>query len=240
MTATTRRIAIGIAAGIVVLGLVAMAGFIYVVTFSPDRSRYPIRGVDVSGHQGVIDWRRVAASDVSFAIIKASEGGDYADPQFAGNLANARAAGLAVGAYHFFTLCRPGAEQAANFLARVGDTSGLLPPAVDLEYEGNCKARPPAQKVRTELDAFLAPVEAAFGKRAILYVTYGFYTDYYASLPKRPLWTRWLAWTPAVADWLIWQYQDRGHVDGIAGDVDLNVLNGDAKVLAGLRAVPAS
>lgn len=219
---------------IVVAGLIAVAGYVYYITYSPDRSHYPLRGIDVSRHQGIIDWPRVAADDVSFAIIKASEGGDYVDQQFARNVTAARAAGIAVGAYHFFTLCRPGAEQAANFLAQIADARVLLPPAVDLEYEGNCKAKPPAEKVRAELEAFLGPVEAAFGRPAIFYVTYGFYDDYYSSLPKRALWTRWIAWPPQTRDWLIWQYHNRGHVDGIGGDVDLDILNGDAQTLAGL------
>ena len=59
-----------------------------------------------------------------------------------------RAAGLKVGAYHFFTLCRPGAEQAAYFLATVPVDTDLLPPSVDLEYEGNCSVRLDAEMVR--------------------------------------------------------------------------------------------
>jgi lysozyme len=205
----------------------------YFSTFSPDRGRYPIRGIDVSHHQGVIDWQAVADDDVGFAYIKASEGGDYVDKDFATNVRAARDAGIAVGAYHFFTMCRPGAEQAANFLAQVKAVGAMLPPAVDLEYEGNCASRPDAKSVAEELAAFLALVEAALGKQAVFYLTYGFYDDYAASLPERPLWTRWIAWHPADEDWLIWQYHDKGTVKGIAGDVDLNVWQGDrASLLA--------
>jgi lysozyme len=219
---------------VVAIGLVTATGYVYFVTFSPDRLRYPVRGIDVSHHQGAIDWQRVAADDVAFAILKATEGGDHVDTRFRENLAAAKAAGLAVGAYHFFTLCRPGAEQAANFLANVPVDETLLPPAVDLEYEGNCSARPDADTVRRELEAFLDPVEAAYGKQAILYVTYGFYSAYYKYLPERPLWTRWIVWHPPSDDWLIWQYHDRGRVDGIEGDVDLNVLQGDPERLVEL------
>jgi glycosyl hydrolase family 25 len=62
----------------------------------------------------VVDWGKVAKSDVAFAILKATEGGDYVDETFARNLAGAEAAGLVVGAYHFFTFCRPGEEQALS------------------------------------------------------------------------------------------------------------------------------
>src|SRR5690349_7236247 len=69
-------------------------------------------GVDVSAHQGTIDWPTVAADGVSAAYLKATEGATFRDPAFAHNWQQARAAGLQVGAYHFFTLCRGGAEQA--------------------------------------------------------------------------------------------------------------------------------
>ena len=67
-------------------------------------------------HQGPIDWQRVAGDGIGFVYMKATEGGDWVDATFAPNWAGARAAGLKVGAYHFFTLCRAGADQAANFL----------------------------------------------------------------------------------------------------------------------------
>ena len=84
----------------------AAAGYFYFMGFSPDRNVYPLRGIDVSNHQGQIDWPRVAKDDVAFAIIKATEGGDFVDKSFARNIEAARAAGLTVGAYHFFTFCR--------------------------------------------------------------------------------------------------------------------------------------
>ena len=226
---------------VVATSVIVAAGigaWLYFVNYSPDRARYPVRGLDVSHHQGEIDWQRVASDDVSFAFIKATEGGDFVDSDFAENLADARAAGVAVGAYHFFTLCRPGAEQAANFLATVPVGQPLLPPAVDLEYEGNCAARPTSEEVRAELDAFLAPVEAAFGQQAVFYITYQFYNDHVLMLPERPLWVRWIAWQPNHHDWLLWQYHDRGRVDGIDGDVDLNVLQGDLQTLSSLVATP--
>jgi lysozyme len=229
-----RRLIIGGGATLAAIIVLAGLAWLYFVKYSPDRTLYPVRGIDVSHHQGSIDWPRVAADDVSFAIIKATEGGDYVDDGFAANIEGARAAGLAVGAYHFFTLCRPGAEQAANFLATVPVGQRLLPPAIDLEYEGNCSARPAPDAVRAQLDAFLEPVERAFGQQAVFYLTYGFFDDYAASLPQRPLWTRWIAWHPADENWLLWQYHDRGRVDGISGDVDLNVLHGGSDTLASL------
>ncbi|HTV71104.1 MAG TPA: GH25 family lysozyme [Rhizobiaceae bacterium] len=204
--------------------------------FSPDRDRYPVRGIDVSNHQGVIDWRRVAADDVSFAIIKATEGGDWIDKSFARNIEAARAAGLAVGAYHFFTFCRPGADQAKNFISVVPRDGSLLPPVVDIEFWGNCPEQPSLATFAAELKAFLDPVEAAFGKPAIVYII-GEAIDLYGSaVPERHRWVRSLAAHPGHEDWIYWQYHNKGRVDGIEGDVDLNVLQGEAAVLENLIA----
>ena len=112
----------------------------------------------MSHHQGVVDWGKVAKSDVAFAILKATEGGDYVDETFARNLAGAEEARLVVGAYHFFTFCRPGAEQAANFLRVVPRDRPMLPPAVDIEFVGNCEARPAVADLQRELTAFLTEV----------------------------------------------------------------------------------
>ncbi|UVK38091.1 glycoside hydrolase family 25 protein [Mesorhizobium sp. AR10] len=216
--------------------LVAAGGFLYFRTFSPDRDRYPVRGIDVSHHQGPIDWRRVAADDVAFAVIKATEGGDHIDDAFATNLREARAAGLAVGAYHFFTFCRPGADQARNFISVVPNDQPLLPPVVDIEFGGNCPQRPSPEQLNAELQAFLGPVEAAFGKPAIVYLTDDAADAYAGHIAVRPLWLRSLALWPGHDDWIYWQYHNRGRVDGIVGDVDLNVLQGGQEKLAALFA----
>jgi lysozyme len=87
----------------------------------PDLRTYPIQGVDVSHHQGEIDWTQLQGPAVQFAYIKASEGATFRDAQFAANWQGAVTAGVTPGAYHFFTLCRSGAEQARNFFAALAD-----------------------------------------------------------------------------------------------------------------------
>jgi len=223
-------------AGVVVASAVVAGAFFWFRGFSPDRGEFPIRGIDISHHQGSIDWRRVAADDVAFAIIKATEGGTHVDTQFATNLREARAAGLAVGAYHFFTFCRPGADQARNFMSVVPRGEPLLPPVVDIEFGGNCPQRPSPEQLNAELAAFLGPVETAFGKQAIFYLTDEAADAYSASIITRQRWLRSLAIRPGENDWIYWQYHNMGRVDGIKGDVDLNVLKGSRETLAELFA----
>ncbi|HEV7717761.1 MAG TPA: GH25 family lysozyme, partial [Arsenicitalea sp.] len=142
-----RLVTIGFVLGLVAC-LVAGASVLYFYNFAPDRLKYPVRGIDVSHHQGKIDWPGVAVTGVSFAYIKASEGGDHVDTAFGPNWSGARSVGITVGAYHFFTLCRPGAEQAANFLRVLPLDQPMLPPVIDLEFGGNCKARPTAEALK--------------------------------------------------------------------------------------------
>ena len=216
--------------------LAASLGWLWFLHWQPDRARYPVRGIDVSHHQGAIDWRAVASDDVAFAYLKASEGGDHRDRRYAQNRRDARAAGLAVGAYHFFTWCKPGAEQARNFIDAVPRDADALPPALDLEFGGNCGRSPSGAELRRELDAYLTAVEAAYGKPVLLYVTPEFLAAHRGDLPPHALWRRSIVRLPdAGTPWAFWQYHNRGRVRGIAGPVDLNVFEGDAAAFARWR-----
>ena len=192
----------------------------------PSDTAWPTQGIDVSHHQGRIDWTRLPAQGVDFAFIKATEGGDHRDRRFAENWRAARAAGIRRGAYHFFTLCRPGADQAANFIAVVPVEADALPPAVDLEYMGNCEGRPSVEAFHRELATFLAAVEAHYGQRAILYLTEEFDTAWQVSARvDRPLWLRSLVTEPGFGarPWTYWQVSNLRRLDGITGPVDWNV-----------------
>lgn len=180
-------------------------------------------GIDVSHHQGHIDWRRVADDGVAFAYIKASEGGTVADARFRENWTGSDAAGVRRGAYHFFTLCRSGAEQAEHFLRTVPRDPSALPPAVDLELAGNCASRPGRVAVSRELDAFLAAVERTWGRDTLLYVGED-WEDRYPVLDRsaRPAWLVSFLGRPD-ASWTVWQVSWRARVDGVHGSVDLDV-----------------
>jgi lysozyme len=185
-------------------------------------------GVDVSSHQGEVDWEMVAGDGIEFAYIKATEGGDFVDERFGRNWAGAAAAGLDRGAYHFFTLCRPGVEQAENFLRTVPSDPDALPPVVDLELAGNCSERPDRARVERDLVAFLDQVESATGQTVVLYIGDDFEGRYHIRDElARPIWHRRVLIRPDVDGWWIWQVHGYASVDGIEGDADLNVMRGD-------------
>lgn len=211
--------------------LAAGAGLVYVyyVQFRPDPAHFPVQGIDVSHHQNAIDWRQVAQDGVTFAYIKATEGNDYRDRRFLENWTEAKTAGVTRGAYHFYSLCRPASTQAKNFMALVPRDADMLAPVIDLEFGGNCSARPAGDEVKTNLAVFSDAVFAAYDMRPVLYVTNEFLAAYGGVLPANSgLWLRSIAWTPRAPgrSWIFWQYHNRGRVRGIEGPVDRNVFNG--------------
>ena len=214
-------------AGIALVLTAALAAglWLYSRGWHPSDSQFPTQGIDVSHHQGRIQWPLLKAQGVDFAYIKASEGGDFRDPMFASNLKGAAQSGIARGAYHFFTLCRSGADQAENFINLVPADSRLLPAAVDLEFGGNCAARPSRAALLRELRIFLRLVEAHSGKPALLYLTEEFEIAYRVSeAVDRPLWLRSMVRRPdyGARPWRIWQASNFRRLRGIEGRVDWN------------------
>ena len=228
MLKSTKRKIIAIALGGVLL--VTLAWHLYDPGW-----RYPVDGVDVSHHQGEINWDALVADDVSFAYIKATEGGDWVDTRFIENWAAAGETGVLRGAYHFFTLCAFGPDQAEHMISVVPDEPGMLPPAVDLEFAGNCSARPNVADFRAELDAFLAAIESHYRMKPVIYTNAHFYQEYLAEDPPDVTW--WIQ-TPVIEpwgspEWTIWQHTPWPR-DGVTGDVDRNVFRGDEADLVAL------
>ena len=199
----------------------------------PDKSEYPVRGIDISHHQQVVDWDVLKREDISFAIIKATEGGDHKDTQFERNWERAGDIGLVRGAYHYFTFCKSGLEQAENFIQSVPVVKNSLPPAIDLEFSGNCQARPSKEELLYELSIFSKLLEQRYGKTPIIYTTSESYNAFLAGEDLRyPIWIRDIYSKPKLPDgskWDIWQFAHRGRLRGIEGFVDLNVYNGTIK-----------
>ena len=236
MAGAGRRLTLWLAAAGAVAAALGLGLWLYerglVRPAYPDPAKYPVRGIDVSHHQGAIGWRRVRQAGVDFAYLKASEGGDFRDGSFAVNAQAAARVGLPTGAYHFFTLCRPGDEQARNFLAATAVAHLRLRPAIDLEFAGNCAQRPSKAVFNHELAVFIRDVRKGSGREPILYVTPEFHTAYLAISPfqRRTLWIRDLFGrldAPWHARVMLWQYAARARVDGIGGPVDMNAFVGD-------------
>lgn len=209
---------------------------------TPSASRYPVRGVDVSEYQGVVDWPTIEAQGIRFAFIRATEGSGYVDAAFAANWQAIAQTGILPGAYHFFSFDSPAETQAANFIAAVPPSAAMLPPVVDVELYAAHKQTPPdADAVRAGLGAMLALLEEHYGAKPILYATQKAYALYLEGhFPNNPIWIRDVYFTPSLAGgraWSFWQYSDKGRLDGYSGEekyIDLNVFAGSMADLEGL------
>ena len=197
-----------------------------------DPPQWEVFGVDVSVYQGEVDWTALAGQGVDFVFMKATEGSSLQDVRFAQNWAGAMAAGIRAGAYHFFSYDSPGETQADNFISAVPVSPGALPPVVDIEFYGENLGQPPGRDhVRAILDPLLQRLEAHYGVKPILYVTYRSYDLY-----LKDGYEDYLFWfsSPAVAPlgkpWTFWQYSHSARLEGYSGGeerIDLNVFRGD-------------
>ncbi len=215
------------------LAAIAAIGFLLAPFVYPRLELAPlwheVVGVDVSNHQGEIDWPALARSGVGFAYIKATEGASFRDKSFARNWSEAARAGVPRGAYHFFTLCKPAAEQARNFIDTVPVDPSALPPVVDAEHLGPCTESATNAGQVAELEEFLDAVEHHYGRRPLVYTTEEFDAAMLqGALRGERFWARSLVFSPGFRrdQWIIWQYQNRGRRPGVKGDLDLNVFRG--------------
>jgi len=201
-------------------------------------------GIDVSHFQGNIDWNAVAASGVSFAYVKATEGFTFNDDKFVQNMTNAAAAGVKAGGYHF---ARPdnqpnAADEVQHYLQIAGPyiAAGYLVPALDVE---NPVQAGDVIDTKAEMSQWVNDwcngVFNATGVRPIIY-TFASYANSFldASVAQWPLWMRSTngqdpqTGAPSVVapwpTWTLWQHDVAPGVPGIVGDVDRDVYNGDA------------
>lgn len=191
-----------------------------------DRTKYPARGIDISAHNGQIDFQKVIADSIEFVYIKASEGGTWRDAMFEQNYRAARDAGLLVGVYHFFRFDVPGWKQSVNVLNAVSGRHLDLPIAIDVEEWGN-----PGEYTTEEIVANLRSLVELLrqnGREPIIYTNKnGYFRFVRGQFDDVALWICSFT-TPPIAEqerWHIWQHSHLGRVRGISGAVDLCTYN---------------
>lgn len=207
-----------------------------------------VKGIDVSKWQGAIDWKKVKAAGIGFAIVRVGDGDTYVDPRFGENWAGTKANGILRGTYQFF---RPGDDpvKAADLFvnqinAHGGMKDGDLPPVLDVEVQDGVSDA----TLRANAVKWLERVEQKLGRRPMIYTSPGFWNGVGASssFSKYPLWVaHWETQCPTMPNswsgWKFWQTADDGHVNGISGAVDTNLFNGslaELKAFAGATDTP--
>lgn len=182
-----------------------------------------IHGIDVSHYQGSIDWATVAKqSEVGYVYLKASEGQNNQDSQYARNLREARKHGLKVGSYHFFRANVSAQEQLRNFMSVVSPKQQDLIPMIDVETINKGSS----QHFHTRLKELLRLVTKEFGVKPIIYTGRNFYNKHFAhqGYDDYPFMIAQYSEPEPVLndgkDYLIWQYSATGNIRGIRGNVD--------------------
>lgn len=193
------------------------------------------KGIDVSRHQGEIDWQKVGETDVEFVFIRVGyrgygNGRMVEDEQFVDNIKGALGAGLKVGVYYFSQAVNTEeALEEANFvLEQIAPYKVEMPVVVDVEKVSDSQGRMNLISVeeRTNITmAFCEAIEAA-GYIPMIYHNMEMGV---MLLDLEPLenYEKWFAYYGTELyypyDYQVWQYSEKGSVEGISGDVDLNI-----------------
>ena len=201
------------------------------------------KGIDVSKWQATVDWAKVAADGVKFGVARTSDGTTYDDKYFTANWQGMKNNGIIRGAYQFFRPDQDAVNQAKFMISKINKAGGLqagdLPPVLDLEKNGGLST----SNVVKQVDKWIAYIQQNTGRRPIIY-TGSYFWDANAATTKYsayPLWTAHYTTKscPLVPNawnkWAIWQYTDKGKVNGVSGNCDMNRFNGtlsDIKKLA--------
>ena len=194
---------------------------------------YEIHGIDISHHQGHIDWDKLKDKGminkfpIRFIMIKATEGSTQTDENFQENFHQAREYGFTRGAYHFYSVHSPAESQAQHFLNQVKLENGDLPPVLDVEHK-------PKQQTNEEFKAsilqWLNIVEKHYKVKPIIYTYHKFKMKYLndSIFDQYPYWIAhyYVDSVEYRGRWKFWQHTDAGKLPGIKGNVDLNIYNG--------------
>lgn len=222
------------------LGIVALSALVYFVLPGIFYSIYnraigsyrPLAGevydgIDVSHHNGTINWARVSDDpNIKFAYIKATEGYNHTDDLYHYNIENARKAGIKVGSYHLLTTRTAMRTQFLSFSKEIDQQDQDLLPMVDIE-EHKMKGWS-RDALRDSLRAFINLVKEHYDVNPVIYCSYKFYrTRLSPEFDDQILFlARYGREEPTLEhdkkEHDIWQFTEHGTIAGIKGDVDLD------------------
>lgn len=211
--------------------LIALLGLAVILwwaaRWTPDRTQYPVQGINVDSSNGDIHWGWMKAAGADFAYVMATEGSERTDARFKANMAGAREAGVRVGAMHRYDLCKMATDQAANFIRHVPRRVDSLPAVVWLDFDDRCHDRPTRALLLSELATFLAQIEAHSGKRSLIAPGPAFEKIYDVSNGiARTIWLRRDFFEPSYGahPWTMWQANRHIRLAGASGTLGWNVV----------------
>lgn len=184
-------------------------------------------GLDVSRHQKDIDWEEVAKDkNVKYVYVKATEGATFVDPRYYANIEGAHRVGIKVGAYHFLRTGTRVQDQFDNFTRTVKKNEQDLIPLLDVEVKQGWSN----QQLRDSVKLFLDLLEDYYGCKPMIYTSSSFFNTILGrAFVEYPLFiARYATNEPRLdngAQWIMWQFSEKGRVRGIDHAVDLSRFN---------------
>ncbi|MED4116607.1 GH25 family lysozyme [Priestia megaterium] len=197
------------------------------------RNKQNVLGIDVSHHNGVVNWKKVAGDGYKFVYLKLTEGKSYVDKTTYNNYVAAKNAGLRVGFYHYAHVTNHPVDEVNFFLQKLGDMKADLPHCLDLE-ESKGKSK---TQVSTFALQWMEYLQKKTGITPVLYTGYSFMNNFTNALAKYPLWVARYSGSNRVKgfnapgsstiwrSWAMFQFTDSGKVNGIKGNVDINEMD---------------
>ena len=187
------------------------------------------KGIDVSYHQGTIDWKKVKADGIKYAIIRAGYGKTQMDKKFIENICGANTAGIEVGIYWFIYAkdVSEAIENADRCHACISLYKGIIKHKVWADWEYDSDRKNPQNKAsRTAIvKAFCERLES-HGYDVGVYANPDYMKSKFdmSQLSKYPLWLAKYSSSKGSYNPFMWQYSSKGSVAGISGNVDMNIL----------------
>lgn len=188
-------------------------------------------GIDLSVHNGAVDFKKVKAAGYDFAFIRDGYGDvlsypSQIDSRYEENYRNAKAARMHTGAYHYLYACTVEAarREAQGMLSLLKGKQFDMPVALDIEERAQYNLNGMAKTM--VIEAFMDVIEKA-GYYAVLYSYEAFLrTVPKSTLDKYDIWCANIVSKPSIR-YGVWQYSFTGKVDGVRGDVDLDRTDKD-------------
>lgn len=168
---------------------------------------------------------------VEFVFIKCSEGKDILSKYYNADLDSCLSHGIRVAPYHFFSSKSNAKDQAAHYIAHARINEGTMRPMLDVEPESKqLKEMGGIEGCIAGMTTFVDEVEKATGRKCVLYLNQNFVKRYYhlftETLRQCDIWIAKYHEKHPYTPHCIWQFSCKGRVNGIYGDVDLDVFNG--------------
>lgn len=185
-------------------------------------------------HLGKISNKRISGNvdyPISFVYIKSTEGKTVRNKYYRSDYEQARKNGIHTGTYHFFSTTSSAEEQARFFIRHSRFSKGDFPPVLDVEpFPSQIRKMGGEEVLFNRIRTWMNIVHRHTGVRPILYVSQMFVNQYLRNAPDiKKNYDVWIArygeYKPDVK-LVIWQLSPDGRVNGIKGDVDINVFNG--------------